>query len=502
MGIKESVISNTIYLFLDTFVVTIFSFLYWVLIGKTLLPENYGIIVTSTNLMSLLALLFLFGINVAAQKLIPEYTEQKDEKKIASLVKFSFRLTTIANIILALILIIFSVQISNIFKLPLTVLYITAAGTFISAIATISGSITYGLQKMKKYFLSDLVGHSAKIIFSFAIFILGFAFYGPLIGYLIFLFLLFILRFEKKWLFIKSDKVDVKEVFLKYSFTGFIFVITSLVYTSFQYVLLPLLTTQTETGLFAVANKITYFLSLMPVTITSALFPTVSGLEVYRKAKKLQARIINLGLKYSFFLSLPFISLLVIFSRAIILVFSSQNYSNAFALFLPLSLSFFFYGLAYFFINGLYAIRKPHLMRNISIITALAFLVTSIPLTIMLGVLGMAYATLITMSIMLFVSLFYLEKFLKISLQLNDIIKITIANAILLSLFIFIDVLEYSFFFKLILVVISLLLYPVILMLLRFFTKDDVEIFYFLENRLPFLRKQIKIFRNVLLKYI
>jgi len=42
--IGEKLISNTTYLFLDWFVLGFFSFLFWVILGKTLSPHEVGIV--------------------------------------------------------------------------------------------------------------------------------------------------------------------------------------------------------------------------------------------------------------------------------------------------------------------------------------------------------------------------------------------------------------------------------------------------------------------------
>jgi O-antigen/teichoic acid export membrane protein len=503
MKVEEKVISNTFYLFLDTFVVTFLSFVYWVLIGKALRPEDLGIIATSTILMSFLSALALLGLNSAIGKLIPEYAERDDKKRISGLVKFSFKFTLITNIFLALILAIFSFQICNLLKLPLAVFYITIIGIFVSSFAAIAGNIIYGLQKMKKYFLIDLAGNIVKLVVSGLIIFIGFSFYGPLMGFVFSFLLMFILRLEKKWFFIKSDKIDKKEVLIKYSFPSLIYSLATYVFTSLQFIILPIMTTQHETGLFALANKYTFPLSVLAGTLASALLPTISGLSVYQEAmKKKQAKIINLGLRYSLLLTLPVLIFFVVFSKAIILTFASSQYLDAFHLFLPLALSSVFYGVSSIFINSLYAIRKPNVMRNISILVATIFLISSIPLTIYFSSLGMSYAVLISMTLMLILGFVELRRFLKISIDTKNLLKLVLANLVFLALMLIIDVIPYNLMIKIILAAASGFVYLFMLLFLRFYVKEDVTVAFYIAKKLPILKNQINSLAKMISKYV
>ena len=88
MSLRKKLISNTIYLFLDWFVLTLMGFFYWLVAGKTLLPKEYGIVSTSVNLALVLVGISLLGLNITIQKLIPELLARRERRKINSLIKF------------------------------------------------------------------------------------------------------------------------------------------------------------------------------------------------------------------------------------------------------------------------------------------------------------------------------------------------------------------------------------------------------------------------------
>src|SRR3989344_6054516 len=114
---KEKLISNTTYAFLNSIAGSILAFIYWIIVSKTLLPEDFGIIATSNTLMSFISMVLPLGVNYAASKLIPEYIEDKKKSKAYSLIRFSFKLILVTNIISIAILYTFSQQISTSIKI-------------------------------------------------------------------------------------------------------------------------------------------------------------------------------------------------------------------------------------------------------------------------------------------------------------------------------------------------------------------------------------------------
>ena len=503
-SIGRKLISNTFYLLLDSIVLTSFSFIYWVLVGKTLTPEQFGIIASSTVLISFFSIFVLFGINSAVSKLIPEYSEKNQKKKISSLIKFSFNLSLILNLILALILLFLSNEISRILKLPLEVFYIVIVGNFITSLSIITGSVIYGLQNMRKYFFTDLIGNISKIIISTIMILLGFSFFGPLIGFVLSYLIIFILRIEKNWFLEKSNYIDKKEVLMKYSLPAFVFSLVTFVFTSLYYLILPALTSQYETGLFAIANKITFLIPTIPFILSASILPTVSGLSAYQEIKKIklkQGEIVRLALRYSLLSSIPIFSFFLIFSKALILTFTQESYIAASKLFFPLGLASLFYGLSSICLNALYAAKKPEIMRNISLLVTAIFLITSFPLTISYFSLGMSYSLLISMLTFFILSFFYGRKFLNFSIDLKSLIKIIFSNLLLSILFLLIDLANLNLFIKLFLIVPALLLYFLVLLITKFFEKKDlILISYFLE-KFPKFSKYFSKIQEIISKY-
>ncbi|MEM5809528.1 MAG: oligosaccharide flippase family protein [Candidatus Aenigmatarchaeota archaeon] len=504
MDIKEKVISNSIYLFLDNIAVTLLSFLFWVLIGKTLPPEHFGIITTSTVIITTLPVLVLFGTGSAIAKLVSEYYEKRDLNKISALLRFSLKFILLVSTNLVLFLFAFSSFFSEYFKLSINVFYITIVGIVVFSFYSISGFFLYGLQNMRKIFVTNAIGNIFKILISILLLSLGFLYYGPILGFVISYFLIFLLRLEKRWFNIKQNKINKREVF-KYSIPALIFGITSLVYGSLQYFILPILTNQYETGLFGIANKITYVITVIPLTLGAALFPTVSGLSVYQKIKLIklkQEKLINLALRYCLSLSLPLVVFSAIFARPLIITLASEKYLDASLLFIPLAFASFFFGLSTILLNILFAIRKPVIMRNVSVMVMIIFLIFAFPFTIYFSALGMSYALLIAMLFMFSISFYYLRKFLKIEIEGKTFSKIILSNLMLLFYFMIIYQLPFVFLIKLILVIFGIFIYLLMFLFLKFYMRYDIEVLIYLNKKIPFFKKQIDYIIKILSKYV
>lgn len=502
MSISRKLISNTIYLFLDWFVYTMIGFFYWFIAGKNLLPEEYGIVSTSVNLAMVLSGVSLLGLNIAVWKLIPEYLSKKQEGKINSLIKFSFKIIILSNIFLLLIFFIFPGNLAALLKIPTSAIFLTGIIILILSLSTQFGMIMYGFQNMKKFLVTDFFGQLTKILISASLIFLGFRFLGPLIGFLIGFLVIAILRFfsipfKRR----RAEKINQKEVMFEYAFPAFISGIAWILFLNGQYVVLTILQNPEITGIFAVAMILTSIITVIPTVLTNALFSIMSQLSINHNANKKQGYLIKLVFRYALFFSLPVAILLVQFSRPVILIFSRSEYLPASQLFPILALAAIIYGCGNIFLSNIYAIGKPKINRNIVILTTLTFLLLAIPLTLKFSALGFCIAYLIAATILASLSFFYIKKYLKIVLFWQPVVKILL-SVLVFSIFLYIsDIIPFHMIIKFAVVFIGAVSYVLILIPLKFYIKEDVIILQFIAERISVLRKLLLNLSNFILKY-
>jgi len=490
----EKLISNTVYLFLDWLVLAFFSFIFWMILGKTLSPSDVGIVATSINLIIFVSAFSSLGITYALKKLIPEVKERKGLKGVFPLVKLSFKPLLISLASTFLVLLLFSNQFSSFVKIPYYAFLICIFSIIIISAYNVLGSVLYGLQDMRRFFITDFIQVVLKVLFTCLLIFLGFSFFGPLIGFLFAYFFVVFLRFSPHYL-TNGKSLSYKKLFF-YTSPALISSIASALMMRGEYIILTVLKTTEITGIFAIAFTISSLIGVLMLMPSSGLFPIISALSVDKKTKKKQGYLIGLVLRYSLFLIIPLSLLLMVFSKHAVLLFSTEEFLASTQYFPILIPGAILYGIGAIFSSNLYAIGKPKMRRNIIVFSSLLFLILSLILTNYFSALGLSFSYFITMLFQFLVSFIYIKKFVKLNLFIKDLSKIFLSSlAILLILFVIKPFIHDIFVLTVILFPISLT-YLGILLLTNFYRIEDIRILRYFGEKVPILGKYILTIAN------
>jgi len=195
------------------------------------------------------------------------------------------------------------------------------------------------------------------------------------------------------------------------------------------------------------------------------------------------------------------VMLMILFSKPIVLIFSSEKYLPATELFPILAIASLIYACGNVLLSSLYASGKPEIHRNIVIVTTLLFLLFSIPLTYLFSSLGLAIAYLIAVSILTFLSYIFIRKYLHISLPKKAIMKLLIAIALSFSFFYIAASFTTGLLIGLVWAGISMGIYLLSLLLLGFYVDDDITIIKMFAERIPLFKKQIFMILDFISRY-
>jgi O-antigen/teichoic acid export membrane protein len=509
MSLRLKLVSNTVYLFSDWFFTSLLSMFYWFIIGKLLLPSHYGIIATSTQIVMALSGISLLGLGGAIRKLIPEWSKKRESEKIRGMIRYSSKIILISSITIAIILILFSQKLGLILNLESRVIIIIAFSIIAVTFTGLFGSVHYGLQNMRRYFLTNLYGQIVKVIIVLPLIFLGLTYFGPLIAFFTCFIVISLSRFEKK--FFKDKKINInKKIISKYSTPAFIVNILLVLLNYTHYIILTLLIagnlssseTMSRVGYFAIAMTISFPIQIIPNILSSALFPIISELSVDKKKERKQAYLIKLIFRYSLFFVLPLAVFLILTSNHVIIFFSKLEYLPANEILPFLIIASMFYGLGNIFLSSLYALRKPQKYRNCYLGIVTLYLVLSVPLTYYLFEKGLAVSYLISMFFLLFSGGFLIKKYLKVEFPIEDagrIIFATFLSSVFLLLFKqFIP----NIWIAVIFVVIASLIYLLILLLTGFYIGEDLKVLDFLVKKSPIFKENIVSFKKFLSKRV
>jgi len=474
MSSSTKAVSNTIFLTLDWISISLLSFIYSFVIWKTLDPWDYGIITTSVNIMMMLGNISMFGMGIAAQKLIAEYNEKKQGGKIGSLIRFSLILIFIFDIFICAVLLLNSNFFASVLKIDESVIWFICAGTFIFSVFYITSSILLGFQDMKGFFKTNLVGNILKLVISTTLILLGLRYFGPLAGVVIGFAVVPLIRFKRNW-FGSSKDFERKKVVIDYCLPAFVAGLASTVFSNVHYIILTVIKNPEVTGLFSLAMTVATLVALVPGIISQAIFPITSQLSARKNSKGRQVKLVGTAFRYSLLIAIPFAIMLVIMLKPLILFIKlKMEYLPAVQYMPILATGSLLLGCGGIFSSSIYAIGKTRVNRNIFVLSAIVFLLFSIPMTYFFSAYGLAFSFLLVAALQFTLSYFFITKYTSLKLPLANIGKILLSSLIFMLVLYFSEKYFESFILKVSVTAVSFAVYAVALLLMKSFNGQDI----------------------------
>ncbi len=494
MKITGKVISNSFYIFLQWFFSALFGYIFWVVLGKLLSPEEVGGFSTIINMALLITGFSFLGINSAMSKLLPQYQIKKQTKKLGATIRWTLKTLSAINLLISSVIFIFADFISIFYLDPLTLRLISIT-VIVYSLFYFSSTILYSLQQMKRLFLTDASVAILKLITAIILIFAGFSYFGPLVGFLLSAIAVALYRF--KWFPMQKGKPD-KKLIWKYAVPAFIGGFGSILINQGNIFALTFFGNMSSIGVFTIAFMFTTPMRMIPSVISTAIFPITSQ-EWAKKEKKRIRNLISQTLRYSYMASIPMLFVFVFFSREFILFFTTPEYLSAVFSFKVLAIAYALFGFGVILLGILYYTDKPNLNRNINIGSGIINILLSLALIPFLGILGASIAFL-SASFYLFLSSFYYGyKHLRFSLELRSFAKILLSSLIMaLALFLMRQINE-TLPWILLSIAVSSIVYFACLLLLKFFKGVDVRILKELERKTP---KKFKPIIKILIKTI
>ncbi len=477
---EKKAVSNTIYLFLDWIAVMGFGYLFWVVLAKLQTPEIVGRVSSVISLGLLLSFVAVLGFNTAITKLFPEYLVKKTEDKVKYAIGWTLKITLLAGIAFLLATSVAGILMPSLVSLE----YGVGLGFVVLTFALYTMTISYlmGLQKMRKIATTDFVYGIVKI--SLAVLLASYGFVGATLAFIAATVLVSLWRIAQ--LPKAFDKFDRKEV-TNYSIPAFFVGIGLMVFNQINIVAVNALSGAAETGIFAIAFMFSLPIKTIPNVVSNAISPLIAQHGAENKPKTVE-RLIRLGTRYSLLIIAPLVIVYVIFTKNIILLFSTSQYLSGELAMRLLSISYPLAGLGVLLGNALYSSGQVKNSRNVFLTTGIVDVLLCLLLIPMLGSVGSSVAYLIASVVLFFGSAFFLRKTVRFSLELGSIFKylVSIGSCVGVSAMIYRSipgvaglvagtVAAYASYFT-------------ILLLTNFFTEDDVKILREVQNKVPYAK--------------
>ncbi|MEM3405998.1 MAG: polysaccharide biosynthesis C-terminal domain-containing protein [Candidatus Pacearchaeota archaeon] len=480
MPSKEKIISDTLYVALDTFVIAIAGYLFWSFMGKTLSVFDYGVLTTTLTLYSFFSALFTLNIQEVFGKLIPQYIAMNKENKINDLIKYTAKLITVISTLGILsLLIIFYLKF---FEIKFS------ESIFLCAILLIPGifynflrAIFYGYSLFKKIFFIDLISHGIKPFLAIFLVVIGFTLGGIYAWFFTFIIasVLFFIFINKKF---NQIEYENKKFFLENIKSSFIAFISIFLITNFGIIYIGYLDMESA-GFWGALIIIGQILLLLPSIIQSAIFPSLSFF-VKENSKNVEI-LLNKSLKYIIITLLPAALCFILFAKQIILLLYKNDYLFITNIIPIQVLSIILYALALINLSVIYSLGYQKIRNYIMFFTGFIALFINLFLISEFLVIGAAISFMITSLIFFILSFFIIKKLnIKLFLNLKKIIKFIL---VLFFFLICLYIITFTpLFFAIPLLFILLVCYLVILYKIKIVNETDILVLNIIIKKLKY----------------
>jgi O-antigen/teichoic acid export membrane protein len=455
--------------------INISGFVLLPVITKTLGAYDYGIWAQLTVTVSLLTALASLALSTA---LVRFFSSKTDKKEISKGFFSIFFFVTLLSLIIIIILFIFSGLISLFLFNTIvysTLIQITSFLILLNALYTI---VLYYFRIYRKMLIySGLVIFTSVGQMTLTIFLLTFLGYG-LIG-IVFsaLFSYFVPLVIALGIIIKQVGFSLPSFlempkYLKFSLplapNSLIYWITD---SSDRYIIGLLLGT-VSVGVYSAACIIGNLVYFFVWPLQMILFPQLSRLYDNGEIDEVKTYI-SYSLKFFLLISVPSITGLTVLGKQILVLFTTNEFTNGSTVIPLIALSALFAGLFQIIINITFLYKKTKYNFWIQVFSALSNIALNFILIPLIGIIGAAIATLFSFIMMSSMTYIISKKYLRFKIDIVFISKI-ILSSILMALIVFLLKEQISLLPQ---IFIGIVIYFVFCYIFKIFNKQEISFF-------------------------
>jgi O-antigen/teichoic acid export membrane protein len=410
-----------------------------ILIGRLLGPELYGQYALALVVPQLLFLFTDLGINQGIIRFAASLRATGEIDRVTRIIQSGMLLRIIIGITIFAV----NFALAGVFAIflnrPNMTIYIQIASISIifQAVYTTVASASVGLDKTEYNALTANIQAMVKTILSVILVLFGFSVTGAIIGHvggyiiasIIGLGILFfkLLKFSRgceKDSFVKDFKI-----LASYGMPLYISILLIGFLPLYQNLMLAFFTTDITIGNFKAATNFIALISVLSMSITTALLPAFSKLNS-STSDKIKS-FFKLANKYTCLLIVPTTTLIIIFSKEIVQIIYGSAFQSAplfLAIYCPL---FFLVAIGYLNLTSLFnGLGETRLTLKITFINFLVFTILAPVLSKTYGVAGLIIASLISNTMATSYASYMARTSFKIEFAIHSIVKIYSISAI------------------------------------------------------------------------
>ena len=482
-------------MFFSVFVLYIIEFLNKLVVSRYLGPADYGLIALGYAILNIGILFSLLGLNEGVSRYVPHFLEKKEPTKIKGTILAAIKVSLLISTIICSILIIFSKEIAvGIFHsekfIPILIVFSLTIPFFVLIILFNSFVLSF---KKPEY---NLFGYTLGKHFINLILIIIFVYLGSSILQisLIYLFttifsvILFLFFIQKKiFPFLISKlpaKYDYKSL-LKFSWPLFLSGFFSIVLGWTDTIFLGFLKTNYEVGIYNIALPLAAAQYIFLAMFSRIFYPIMVQLHT-RKDYEGISKLYSTLLRWIFAFSFPFFLILVLFPKRILSILYGSEYVVGSTVLVILSVAYFIEIMMGPTAEALMTFNKTRFIMLLNIATSIMNVALNLLLIPFYGMIGAAFSTGISLIFRKIMMIIRLRNKLNFFSESKYIIKYFSAGILSIG---FVHLIlnrigSYGVILLLLSFVSFMLIYFILLLLLRAFSKEDLMIMGAIEKKL------------------
>lgn len=487
LNVERSIVaSNSVYYFFRLISRAFIAFVVSIFLVRYLGATNYGIYTIVTAYWGLFLAVIALGLGSTVQYGIAKYRAEHQHGLLNWLVKHYLKILTLTSIIGSIVMFLVAGPIATAYRTPQMqgLIQVLAMGLlFYSIVENFSLNVYTAFQKLEYSLISGVTFDFLRLLQGTLV-VLYFGLAGVIAFYdvlyiiiaiisLYFVYKLF--RHNTTQVEKPAPKADLKE-FQKYNAFSFVSSLIGYFYGPLIALLLGIISPNlSSVSYYTIGSQMAAIVNMPSGAITASFFATTTKYFQTKQYKKLY-NIMSTVLRYTAMITIPLAVGGIVAANQLIVYFFRSALSSAVVPFIIIIVATLLSSLLAPITNVLSAIGKQKYFMyayGSSAIVALIAMLILIPTHLATGAAAASFlATLTTV----FVSLYFVSKYIKIFLPYLAIIKVTIASLIM-GVFIYLANKATPLSLLPLIMVAGVVLYIILIYLMRALTKKDIAFF-------------------------
>ena len=437
-----------------------------------LTTSDYGVLGLLSITGQILGIIFALSLTSALFRSYYDYDDQEDRRVVIST---AFFLITINCFILLIFGIFFSEYLSLLMfsTAEYSIYFLIIILTTIFGILNAIPFAVFQARKKSTHYVSFqlsffLLGISLILYF---VTVKEWGVFGVIVGGLITAIVSFLVLYAYIWkdLILRFSKSEARKM-VHYGAPLALAGLSGFVFTYADRYMLNYYLTLSEVGLYTLGYQFGMVITVLLISPTKLIWgPMFLSVKDDSNAKDFFSR----ALTYVIFIGVFLFLGLSLLSKEVIQIFANEEFWSAYMVVPIITLTYLIWSTRPILEVGIALKRKTKITAWYFFIGATTNIILNLVLIPEYGMMGAAYATLISFIVMICIDFYYNRKFFKIDYEWVRILKIYLVTALIfiIGYFVVINNLYAAIIFK----VGIIFTYPVILYVMRFYTTDEIQ---------------------------